>query len=342
MDLSEEVFRFDYAVRKGEGREAVTSAIKLLKRTTEQEAVYLTFALPQESFSAGDAFQLRAWQTSEGQERVVLSENITLRKEMLQKDYLLTKAGTGKPLFQTYLNASEQVVVVQEDTSKTIELQHLNADFPPALPPMAVSQEQQVPRTLKITKKLHFSSGDTIRFEEPGLYLVNASPGSATGILVRPEKFPLLTTADELIQPLIYMTTSTERRALYNAADPKAAVDEFWLRTAKDKSIARELIRVFYSRVEAANKAFTSHKSGWATDRGMIYIIFGQPDVVNQSGDVLTWTYRETNTSPYLKFVFNKKQNNFTENHYELVRRRDYEESWYSTVAKWRAGVTDI
>lgn len=102
------------------------------------------------------------------------------------------------------------------------------------------------------------------------------------------------------------------------------------------------MIRTYYSRVEMANKLFTAHKAGWATDRGMIYLIYGRPSSVSEVGPNITWVYRESETAPYIKFVFTKKENNFTENYYELIRRREYEDSWYSTVAKWRAGKTNL
>lgn len=127
-----------------------------------------------------------------------------------------------------------------------------------------------------------------------------------------------------------------------NTKDTKAAIDRFWLQLAGSKAAARDLIRIFYRRVELANRLYSSHKAGWATDRGMVYIVFGQPSSVNEVGNTITWIYRDSEVAPYIRFVFNKKENNFTENHYELARRREYAESWYSTVAKWRAGRISI
>ena len=152
----------------------------------------------------------------------------------------------------------------------------------------------------------------------------------------------MVTMAKEMLQPLIYLTTSAEREKLFKASDPKKAVDDFWLSVAGERHLARELIRTYYGRVEHANKLYTSHKPGWTTDRGMIYMIYGPPSDISTIANKETWIYRESDMQPYSKFVFTKKQNNFTENHYELIRRREYEESWYSAVAKWRAGITDM
>jgi GWxTD domain-containing protein len=155
------------------------------------------------------------------------------------------------------------------------------------------------------------------------------------------EDFPELTTASELIEPLIYMTTSDERKKLYAAAEPKRALDRFWLDIAnQDQALARQLIKIYYQRVKEANIFFSSHKAGWLTDRGMIFIIFGNPTLVNRRFDSEEWTYvSRTQGGPPIKYLFLKKPNNFTQNHYELVRSMSYEFLWYSTVEKWRKGI---
>jgi hypothetical protein len=92
--------------------------------------------------------------------------------------------------------------------------------------------------------------------------------------------------------------------------------------------------------VKRANQFFSSHKAGWLTDRGMIYIIFGEPDVVNRRQQGEEWVYQRPKTSGRdIKFIFNKKPNTFTQNHYEVDRRLEYEFMWYSTVEKWRKGI---
>ncbi|UOQ72318.1 GWxTD domain-containing protein [Hymenobacter cellulosilyticus] len=114
---------------------------------------------------------------------------------------------------------------------------------------------------------------------QTGLYALRvAGTPLPVGLLVTDEDFPELNTADELIQPLIYLTTSAERRALLDAQVPKRAVDEFWLKVAGgNQTQARQLIRTYYGRVAAANQLFTAHKAGWMTDRGMLYIVLGAP-----------------------------------------------------------------
>ncbi len=344
LDIAQTASRLNFAIRQGvsERETAIVSdTLRAISNPADPDGAHFRITFPSSLAAEPNVLHLRLWQRFSGLERLGTLHTIPLRREMGQKAYMVLKAETGMPLFRSYINTAERLVVQHYREPQALKLQRYDATFPPALPPMASGQEQ-VPRTLAITQTLDFMTGDTIALDEQGLYLAELAEGAKTGLLVRSDKYPFVTTAEELIQPLLYMTTSTERKLLYSAQDPKAAVDEFWLKVAGDKNVARDLIRIFYGRVEAANRLFTSHKQGWATDRGMVYIVYGQPDIISLSGNTLTWLYQETASSPYVKFVFNKKQNTFTENHYELVRRREYEESWFSTVAKWRAGATDI
>ncbi|MBW7465590.1 GWxTD domain-containing protein [Pontibacter aydingkolensis] len=265
---------------------------------------------------------------------------IPLKAQMLDKSYLLVKTSNDKPIFEEYINTSEKVFARQYGSSSLpITVYTYKTEVLPALPPMSLRQEPDL--VMNVVDTLSYAYRDTMSFDKEGLYVFEPSSAFAKSILVQKWAYPQISMAQELLQPLTYITTSAEREALFRAPDTKEAVDNFWLKVGGDRATARELIRAYYSRVERANKLFTCHKPGWASDRGMIYIIFGRPSTVSQTGNTETWIYREAEASPYIKFVFNKKGDNFTENHYELVRRREYEESWYSTVAKWRAGITD-
>ncbi|MFD2246055.1 GWxTD domain-containing protein [Pontibacter ruber] len=346
MDLQQTTQQLEYSVRSGSReRDALLVTDTLMvtgQKTAEGDGgVYFSFAVPSQLIAAPNTLHVRLWQKLAGQERVATLHSLTLKPEMLQKKYLMVQAGSGKPLFRNYANTSERLLLQQYGEAKPVRFQLLESPFTPALPPMSVKQEAP-PKGIQVIDTLQFEPADTIKLEQPGLYLLASDYKGSGGLLVQPGAFPLVSTAQELLQPLIYLTTSTEREALFRTNNPKAAVDGFWLKVAGDKSTARDLIRTYYRRVEHANRLYTSHKAGWTTDRGMIYIVYGRPSDISRVGATETWIYRESESSPYVKFVFNKKENTFTENHYELIRHRDYEESWYSTVAQWRAGVTEM
>lgn len=347
LDILQAASSYEYAVRAGlSGRDAaiLEDSLDLVNRkiTDVEGQLHLRLSLPGQVVQEPNVLHLRVWQVLSGQERMGVDFKIPLNSNMMQKKYMLMNTTTGKPLYQHYTTTSDQILVRSySDSDSAIKVNRFELDFMPAAPPMSV-QKPAVARTLSIAETFMLASSDTLSFEQEGLYYFNPESAFSKGIVVLPGKYPYITKADELVQPLIYLTTSQERDVLFKATDPKAAVDAFWLDIGGNESRARELVRTYYKRVEMANKLFTAHKAGWATDRGMIYIIYGRPSSVSQIGPNITWIYRESDTSPYIKFVFTKKENNFTENYYELIRRREYEESWYSSVAKWRAGKTNL
>jgi GWxTD domain-containing protein len=172
--------------------------------------------------------------------------------------------------------------------------------------------------------------------------LTSGAGGPASSLLVEENNFPEVTTAPDLIQPLIYLTSSIERKNLYNAASPKKAIDQFWLDAANgQQATARQLIRTYYGRVSAANRLFSTYKAGWMTDRGMLYVVMGPPDVVYRTSTEERWLYRqpELGTSTY---VFRAKPSTFAPEHYELVRRPEHEMLWYAAVEQWRKAPTIV
>ncbi|MGV3585811.1 MAG: GWxTD domain-containing protein, partial [Adhaeribacter sp.] len=264
--------------------------------------------------------------------------DIPLRRDVLAKKLLLTDVNTGLPLFRAYVNTSDTFKIKSLAPINSVQLKQYETDFPAALPPFSLSQKKVSP-TLNLIRTSEILVGENIKLDQEGLFVLDAGE-SSTSIISVANEYPELTTARELIEPLIYMTSAEERKKLYDATEPKKALDRFWLDIAnQDQALAKRLIKEYYQRVKEANIFFSSHKDGWLTDRGMLYIILGKPTVVNRRLDAEEWTYinRRQGGATY-KFIFNKKPNTFTQNHYELIRRPEYEFVWYSTVEKWRKG----
>ncbi len=345
LNLQRAVSGLEYIVRAGSSERDATllrDSVRVTAPTgaaASDGAVGVQLKLPAKLVAVPNVLQLRLLQKQRGQERP-LRFYMPLKPEMLQKDFMVLQAASGQPLLRQYVTTQEPLVLKQYKEEQPTQVLYYNAEFVPALPPMSTRQEPS-PNLLKPTDSTTYTGQDTIRLEKSGLYLLKRGTEKVRGLTAQPNAFPQITKAQEMLEPLIYLTTSEERDYLMKTKDPKATVDEFWLKIAQNSEVARSLIKTFYSRVEEANKLYTSHKPGWATDRGMIYIVYGPPSNISRVGNTETWIYRETDASPYVKFVFNKKENTFTENYYELIRHRDYGESWYSTVAKWRAGIAE-
>ncbi|MFN7014905.1 MAG: GWxTD domain-containing protein, partial [Bacteroidia bacterium] len=122
------------------------------------------------------------------------------------------------------------------------------------------------------------------------------------------------------------------------AENVKMHVEKFWLNAGGSADRARELIKKYYNRVYHANLLFSSYKEGWKTDRGMIYLIFGIPNIVYKANTSEIWIYGEENNLMSLNFTFYKVINPFTDNDYTLDRSIIYKNSWYRGVESWRQG----
>mgnify|MGYP003885686619 CR=1 FL=1 len=166
---------------------------------------------------------------------------------------------------------------------------------------------------------------DTGKFEGPTIYHFG-------------ENFPFPRTVKDLVLPLRYITTNDEYRDLTKEGMSKKKVDAYWLKVGGSKERAKELIRAYYSRVEYANRFFSSYLEGWKTDRGMCYIIYGEPDIVYKSTSSETWIYGEEGVYSSLNLTFTRVTNPFTDNDFRLNRSTALKSSWYRAVEFWRQG----
>ena len=74
--------------------------------------------------------------------------------------------------------------------------------------------------------------------------------------------FPNLTTANQLLEPLRYLTTKEEYSGIMSSVDKRKAIDAYWLKLAGSKERARFLIKNYYNRVQISNQFFTSYLRG--------------------------------------------------------------------------------
>jgi GWxTD domain-containing protein len=162
--------------------------------------------------------------------------------------------------------------------------------------------------------------------------------------------FPSMTAPEEMIGPLAYLNNEDEMNTLRSGIKPKVALDNFWLGCGGNIDKARELIRIYYTRVLYSNYYFTSFKEGWRTERGMIYIIYGPPDKIYKSYNEESWGYRKPVVKSrwgarfdikeeYLFFNFKRNENKFSENEYYLSRNETAVTYWDKAVLAWRKGI---
>jgi GWxTD domain-containing protein len=163
------------------------------------------------------------------------------------------------------------------------------------------------------------------------------------------KEFPDMNNPGDMIEPLAYLASQDEMAGLKASSKPKVALDDFWIMCGGNIEKARELIRIYYTRVIYTNYYFSTHKEGWRTDRGMIYIIYGPPDKLYKSNDEEKWGYRRPVVKSkwgsrydveddYLYFIFKHRENRFSDNEYSLSRSETVVTYWDQAVLSWRKG----
>ena len=89
-----------------------------------------------------------------------------------------------------------------------------------------------------------------------------------------------VTNIDLAIKQLRYIATAAENSRFRNATpqEKEQLFRDFWKRRDPTEGTEQnELMEEYFLRVEYAKEKFTTHREGWDTDRGRIYILYGEP-----------------------------------------------------------------
>lgn len=248
-------------------------------------------------------------------------------------------------VFRNHFNDSDKVYIRKNSNNpcKSLLLKYYSTELPIAKPPFSVDEvEDAVVYKPEHTEEVMFDSLGLITYSvnQKGLYHFQASESINQGptLFNFQENFPKIKSPENMIEPMRYISTKKEYETLVQSENKKEAVDNFWIEIAGSTERARTMIREYYNRVESANDYFTSYLEGWKTDRGIIYIIFGSPNVVYKNQDYENWIYGEENNMMSINFVFHKVNNPVSGNDYSLSRSPIFKNSWFRAVDSWRSG----
>ena len=261
--------------------------------------------------------------------------------ESSRQFYMITDTN-NQILFDDFFFEGQSILIKSHFNNDKLYATKNKTVFPLSPPPFTKSAQPSFPDNISFTEELNFNSKNIIFYDLPneGFVFFQLDTLNDLGFTLFNfhNDYPLLKSAEQLIPPLRYLTTKDEFDLLVSSINPKVAVDKYWLSNATSKERARTLIRVYYSRVEFANKLFSCHLEGWKTDRGMISIIFGTPSYTSLVRNSEVWIYGDENNIHSLKFVFDQKPNPFSSNDYVLSRNYSYKNPWYRAVESWRNG----
>jgi GWxTD domain-containing protein len=273
---------------------------------------------------------------------------IDKRTKTSAQNYLCQNVITGDPVFRNTAKVGETIQVesirngILEGSLSNDDLKIWSFANDTKLPPP--------PFSASTPDMPDFKNASQVESSVPGslpqltisrnYYFLSASPSLADGygIVGTSEFYPDILSIEQLIGPLRFITSKSEYDEIAKSKSAKRLIDNFWIECAGSKEKAKSMIRSYYYRVTEANMYFSSYTEGWRTDRGMINIVFGNPNKITRTSDSETWTYGDANLEGSIQFVFKKVNSPFSENLYLLNRDAFFKTSWEQMVSAWRSG----
>lgn len=344
--LNKNIFSANYAIRfelftkKNQKVPVDTFSMKFVDSLNYGKNIDLTDSVKIKAFYPEDYFLIITINDKNKSQKYNYIYNLNKSDRNSRQNFIAINE-SGLPVLKNSIDINEKYTLRSNNTLvKELFVFYHKRDFPIAQPPFVETREQFFAYKCDSIFKINISDGVSSQFDfySKGLYHVQFDTLQKEGITLYHfnNDFPEIKTPLQMLSPLKYITTKAEFNELAAVKNIKEAVDGFWLDKAGNSDRAKELIRKFYGRVKNANVYFTSYLEGWKTDRGMIYIVFGQPNFVYRSTNVETWIYGEENNILSLSFNFNKISNPFSDNDYSLVREAGYKDSWYAAIETWR------
>lgn len=271
---------------------------------------------------------------------------VNKENDLNRQNFLVQSKAFDVPIFHCYITKEEELVLNYKlKKAATVFVRYYNREFPLAAPPFSTAEPKPFQYRPDSVFTLQLSNQGIVDFipTKKGFYHFQLDTTKRDGLTLFnfSENFPDIKKADEMVPPLRFITSKQEFEEISSSANSKAAIEKFWLNCTGSQDRAKEIIRKYYNRVKDANLFFTSYLEGWKTDRGMIYLVFGAPNVIYRTERSETWIYgEESNTLNSLRFSFLKVNNPFSDNDLTLERSTLYQQKWTDAVDIWRQGRT--
>jgi GWxTD domain-containing protein len=268
--------------------------------------------------------------------------SINRKNKNNSSNFLLIDESSGMPIFNHSTQKNRYIsVIYRDEPGKTLWIR--NFDDPGALPPppFSFSSPESVGLKMAASSKALLSENGVISFRaDTGMYFISLNEMTETGISVevRSPGFPEVSRLDDLIKSARYISSRLEYDNLKLSSNPKRDLDKFWLACGGEKEKTRELIKIYYNRVKEANYYFSTHTEGWRTDRGLVHVVFGNPNRIYRNLDEELWLYGEENNLNAVKFSFKRVGSPFSDNHFLLLRDPAFKPAWSRAVDSWRNG----
>ena len=265
--------------------------------------------------------------------------------DLNRQNFLVKDKNSDTPIFRNYIKMNEEITInYKSKISVNIFVRYYNNSFPLASPPFSIVELKPLQHKQDSAFTLQLDTDGAVNFSsfKKGFYHFQLDTSSKVGLTLfnYSDFFPEVKNAVDMISPLRFITSKQEFDNLNSSTNKKAAIENFWLNISGNQERAKVIIRKYYNRVLDANQYFTSYLEGWKTDRGMIFLIYGSPNLIYKTANYETWTYGEENNVNSLSYSFLKVNNPFTNNDFSLDRSVVFKQSWYNAVDILRQGKT--
>ncbi|MEX0987566.1 MAG: GWxTD domain-containing protein [Bacteroidales bacterium] len=313
--------------------------LKLGRKDQERSAYFSTRVL---LINAGKQYMIRL-ESRDMQRGILGLKHLYIDKTnvLSAQNFSVVSALTGYPRFLNYISPGEVFSLKYRLPGyDTIFLDFFKPEHETPRPRVTLDAPSYFNIEPDTTIALAYSDTTIFTLPEQGMYHFRLDSVSRAGITLHNfgVDYPQVKSERGLMEPLFYIATETEYRNMERAANLKRAVDDFWLNRSDTRDRSRELIRVYYNRVLYSNLYFTADREGWKTDRGMVFMLFGPPDRMKDSGSEQRWYYISRRQGKVIEFVFERKQGIYS-NH-DLTWRKNLEtmQYWSAAVSSWRSG----
>jgi len=258
-----------------------------------------------------------------------------------RQNFQLLSSANSYPTF-TYIFSKEEEFLIKfnQRNYDSIIVDYYNLDRTLPRPIFSNTPQIRMSAFPDTSWVLPYRDTSIFSLNKPGIYMYKMEREAKSGLTLYNfgEDFPRLKNADDMLGPLVYLTSSAEFRDLRLKPNRKLAIDNYWLDIAGNNDDARELIRVYYNRVLFSNLYFTSYKEGWKTDRGMVYVIFGAPDLLEKNPDEEKWFYRSKRSGSKIEFRFVRNNTPLSFDDFILDRNSASSAIWSQAVESWKRG----
>ncbi len=257
------------------------------------------------------------------------------------QNFSVISAGNALPRFMDYQRFGEVFSIRYQDReADTIYLDFFKDEYELPRPPIRRIEISSYPVVRDTTIAIPFA--DTIIFTLPGKgmyhFRVDSTREEGLTLFNFGDTYPQIRKEHDMIEPLFYIAYPVEYTELLKSEGNKLAIDEFWLRRASNMDRSRELIRIYYNRVLYSNIYFTANREGWKTDRGLVYILFGPPDRMKDTGTSQIWYYISRRRSQIVEFKFNRDTDYHTNDAFNLEKNPNTMRYLDEAIRSWNKG----